>query len=91
MMSLASMPGGGSAAPPAPGNPQMPQANAPAMPPPIPGLALPAVPQPAAPQFSMPQPPPPVQAPSTNILLMAIVGLLGFLAGGLVVFLLMRR
>jgi hypothetical protein len=67
--------------------PAMPQANVP----PIPGVAQPAIPRPPAPQYSMPSPPAPVKAPSTNILLLAIVGLLMFLAGGLVVFLLMRR
>jgi hypothetical protein len=39
----------------------------------------------------MPQPPPPVKAPATNTLLMAILVLAGFLVGGLLVFLLMRR
>jgi uncharacterized protein involved in exopolysaccharide biosynthesis len=48
------------------------------------------MPSPPAPQYSMPAPAP-VKAPSTNVLLLAIVGLLMFLAGGLVVFLLMRR
>jgi len=51
----------------------------------------PTIPQPAAPKFSMPQPPAPVKAPSTNTLLMAILGLLMFLVGGFIVFLLMRR
>jgi len=54
-------------------------------------MAPPAVPKPAVPQFPMPPPPPPVKAPGANILLMAILVLAGFLAGGLVVFLLMRR
>ena len=99
MISLSSIPGSGAlATPPAPGHPpmpQMPQANMPAMPhanaPQIPGMAQPTIPQPAAPKFSMPQPPAPVKAPSTNTLLMAILGLLMFLVGGFIVFLLMRR
>jgi hypothetical protein len=53
-------------------------------------MAPPAFPPPAAPKFAAPQPPP-VKAPAANPLLMAILVLLGFLAGGLVVFLLMRR
>jgi len=99
MMAAAPVPGaGGAAAPPAlgfPQMPQMPQANLPAMPqanvPQMPGMAQPAIPRPAVPQFSVPQPPAPVKAPSTNLLLFAILGLLMFLVGGLIVFLLMRH
>jgi hypothetical protein len=58
--------------------------------PPIPKLAPPAFPPPAAPKLAVP-PLPPVKAPAANPLLLAIAFLLGFLVGGLVVFLLMRR
>jgi hypothetical protein len=85
MISLASVPGGASAAPP----PPLPSIAAPSAPP-IPTMAPPAFPQPAAPKFAAPQPPP-VKAPAANPLLIAIAFLLGFLVGGLVVFLLMRR
>ncbi|MGA2153795.1 MAG: hypothetical protein ABSH37_05230 [Bryobacteraceae bacterium] len=55
-------------------------------------MAQPAVPRPpAAPQFSVPQAPATVKAPSSNFLLFAILGLLMFLVGGLIVFLLMRH
>lgn len=96
-MSVPPAPGAGDpATPPAPAHPHLPQiVSAPPVPqanvPPIPGVAQPAIPRPPAPQYSMPSPPAPVKAPSTNVLLLAIVGLLMFLAGGLVVFLLMRR
>jgi len=102
MISLASIPGGPATAPtpPAPGPPhalQMPSANMPSMPyanmPHMPGMATPTVPQPPALQFPMPAAPP-IQAPAattTNTLLLAIVGIAMFLAGGLIVFLLMRR
>jgi hypothetical protein len=53
-------------------------------------MAQPAMPQPPAPQFSVPQPPP-IKEPSANILLMAILGVVALLAGGFIVFLLMRR
>jgi hypothetical protein len=100
MMAAVSIPAAGApAAPPASGFPQMsqmPQANMPAMPhanvPQMPGMAQPAVPRPpAAPQFSVPQAPATVKAPSSNFLLFAILGLLMFLVGGLIVFLLMRH
>jgi hypothetical protein len=98
MISLASVPGGASAAPPqAPGPSHMPPMPPPPLPsiaapsaPPIPTMAPPAFPPPAAPKFAAPQPPP-VKAPAANPLLIAIAFLLGFLVGGLVVFLLMRR
>jgi hypothetical protein len=104
MISIGATPGG--AVPAAPqaggygqmphaGMPQMPQANLPPMPhaspPPMPVMAAPAMPHVAAPQFSAPQPPPPVQAPSSNILLFAILGLAMFLVGGVIVYLLMRH
>ena len=42
-------------------------------------------------QFSVPQAQVPVKAPSSNVLLFAILGLLMFLVGGLIVFVLMRH
>ena len=85
MISLASVPGGASAAqpqapgsshmPPMPPLPPLPSIAAPSAPP-IPTMAPPAFPPPAAPKFAAPQPPP-VKAPAANPLLIAIAFLLG--------------
>ncbi len=65
--------------------PAVPQAHVPQMP----GMAQPAIPRPPAPQFAAPQPPP--ASALSNKLLLGILGLLMFLVGGLVVFLLTRH
>jgi hypothetical protein len=99
MISIGATPGGAVPAAPQAGGgyplmPQMPHASLPPMPhasaPPMPGMAAPAMPHVAAPQFSAPQPPP-AQAPSSNILLFAILGLAMFLVGAVIVYLLMRH
>jgi hypothetical protein len=83
-----------------PGMPQMPYMQQPAMPQ-MPYMQQPAAPQmPYVPQPVIPQVTPPqvvvapVQAPassSTNVVLIAIFCLLAFLAGGIVVYLLVRH
>lgn len=69
---------------PVPSAPATPQMSAPS----IPQVSAPVMPQVSAP--ARPQPPTAV-APQSNWLMMAIVGIVCFLAGGLLVFLLMKR
>jgi hypothetical protein len=60
----------------------------------VPQPAMPVVPQPpvpATPQAPVPKLQPAAAAPQANWILMAIVGIICFLAGGLVVFLLMKH
>jgi hypothetical protein len=76
-----------------PGMPQVnfPQAPAMQMPQPVmrqPVIPQPVIPQPVIPQPAMPQAP---AVPANNLLLMGIFILLAFLAGGLIVLLLVKH
>ena len=76
------------------GMPQMPYMQPPAMPQQPPMPQMPYMPQMAMPQMAPPQvAPPPVPAPApkaSNTLLIVIFCLLAFLAGGIVVYLMVR-
>ena len=68
---------------PAPQTPQMPAFSAPVVPQPV-------VPQPAIPKPAVPKPVMSAKAPSPNLILIAIGILLAFLAGGIIVYLLVK-
>jgi hypothetical protein len=56
----------------------------------MPAFSAPVVPQPVVPQPAAPQAAIPAKAPSPNLILIAIVILLAFLAGGLIVYFLVK-